>query len=55
MSCSFLRQPLNLELIDRQFCFTPAGTERQTGKERQVDRDTDWSVSITHHDVYISV
>lgn len=42
MSWRLLRQPLNLELIDRQFCFTPSGTERQTGGQR------DGQVSVCH-------
>lgn len=58
MSWRLLRQPLNLELIDRQFCFTPSGTERQTGGQRQTggwkERQTGQCLSETHHGVLLS-
>lgn len=60
MSWRLLRHPLNLELIDRQFCFTLSGIEIQTGEQR--DRDADrWTerqagqcLSETHDGVLVS-
>lgn len=55
MSWRLLRQPLNLELIDRQFCFTPSGTERQAIKEteRQTDGQRDGQFSVCQRHIMV--
>lgn len=55
LSLRFLRQPLNLEEDDRQFCLTPPAEEdREVERERQISVSETYSGASLHFAVTLS-